>query len=68
MKKYLILTLVLAGCAQVMASNEKSITIKAPPAAEPMAYEKAQIHCEQFGKDAIASGTTYNNTVVFRCE
>ena len=45
MKKLLLLGTVigLAGCAQVVASNEQSITIKAPPIAEAEAFQKAQL-------------------------
>lgn len=68
MKKALILTFMLTGCAQVVASNEKSITIKAPPVAQAEAFQKAQQHCASFGKDAVPSGTVYGNNTVFKCE
>jgi hypothetical protein len=68
MKKLLFMCLVLTGCAQVVASNEKSITIKAPPSAQGEAFQKAQEHCQNFKKSAVPSGTVYGNSTVFRCE
>ena len=70
MKKLTMLSaaLLLSGCANVVASNEKSITIQAPPAAAGLAFEKAQIHCENYGKDAVPSGTVYGTSTVFKCE
>lgn len=69
MKNFILLIAVvtLTGCAQVVASNEKSITIKAPPIAESEAFQKAQEHCSRYGKSAVPSGTVYGNSTVFEC-
>lgn len=67
-KLILILMLILAGCAQVVASNPEQITIKAPPVAEAEAFRKAEDHCNQFNKSAIPSGTVFGNSTVFKCE
>ena len=64
----LISQLMITACAQVIASNEKSITIKAPPAAQGEAFQKAQIHCNSYGKSAVPSGTVFGNSTVFNCE
>lgn len=69
MKKLIIIcTLALSGCANVIASNEKSITIVAPPVAAAQAFQKADEHCKAFGKSAVPSGTVYGNATVFKCE
>ncbi len=70
MKKfaYVGIALCLSGCAQVIASNPKSITISAPPAAAAEAFRKADDHCKQFKKLAVPSGTVYGDAIVFNCE
>lgn len=69
MKKIILVSCVLlAGCAQVISSNEKQITISAPPTAAADAQQKADMHCSNFKKVAIPSGTMYGNHIVYRCE
>lgn len=69
MKKLAIFTvLILSACTQVIASNEKQITIKAAPIVAGQAFQQADQHCQQFGKIAVPSGQMYMNTTVFRCE
>lgn len=67
MKKLVLIPLLLSGCAQVIASNPEQITIKAPPAAQAEAFQKAGEHCAQFGKNAVPSGTVFGNSTVFKC-
>ncbi len=69
MKNYILLPcLLLTGCAQVISSNDKQITISAPPVAAAEAQQKADMHCANFNKVAIPSSTIYGNHVVYRCE
>lgn len=69
MKKLLIImsVIILGGCARVIASNEKQISIKAPPSAAVESFRMAEEHCNTFGKQAVPSGTIYMNTTVFEC-
>lgn len=60
--------MVLAGCAQTVASNEKSITIKAGSTAVGKAQELADTHCKQYGKTAVPDGQIAFNNLVYRCE
>jgi len=58
----------LSACATVIASNDKQITIQAPPVAAAVAFQKAEEHCQQFNKNAVPSGTVFGTTTVFKCE
>lgn len=64
----LLAVLILAGCARTVASNEKSITIKAGTNSVSQAQALADAHCEQYGKTAVPSGQIAFNNLVYRCE
>lgn len=60
--------LLLSACTQVIASNDKQITIQAPPALASRAFQQADMHCKGFDKSAVPSGTMYGTVTVFKCE
>ena len=71
MKKLILPTisiLLLSACTQVIASNDKQITIQAPPALASKAFQQADMHCKGFNKSAVPSGTMYGTVTVFKCE
>ena len=70
MKKISLLAtcLLVSACAQVIASNERQITITAPPAAAPQAFKMADEHCAKFDKVAVPTGTVYGTATTFECE
>lgn len=59
--------LLVAACAQTVASNSSQISIQAPPVAAAEAFRMADEHCSKFGKVASPSGTVYGTTTVFDC-
>lgn len=58
---------IVTGCAQVLSSNERQISIKAPPAAAAEAFRLADQHCRRFGLLAVPAGVVYGDVTVFEC-
>ena len=69
--RYLLLALLLAGCAsKPILETPSSFSIEHDAAFKADAFRKAAAHCAKYGKDAVHIESTRGAWVVssFRCE